>query len=109
MPGTGKVASREGHEPRAAEGAGDFLRLRYGDSAGCAFCGRRPPPPAEPAPLSLRAAHPELPLVPQASQVYAIASSRCRRQGLIGFTFLSTPFTRMVMFPWFRARSATIL
>ncbi|GAA3485203.1 hypothetical protein GCM10018966_097360 [Streptomyces yanii] len=32
-----------------------------------------------------------------------------RRQGLIGFTFVSTPFTRTVTFPWFRARSATIL
>jgi hypothetical protein len=32
-----------------------------------------------------------------------------RRQDLLGFTFLSAPFTRTVMFPWFRARSATIL
>jgi hypothetical protein len=30
------------------------------------------------------------------------------RQGLTGFTFLSTPFTRTVTFPRFRARSATI-
>lgn len=32
-----------------------------------------------------------------------------RRQGLIGFTFVSTPFTRTVTFRRFRARSATIL
>lgn len=30
-----------------------------------------------------------------------------QRQGLAGFTFLSTPFTRTVTFPRLRARSAT--
>lgn len=33
----------------------------------------------------------------------------CRRQGLAGFTFLSTPFTRTVTCFRLRARSATML
>ena len=46
--------------------------------------------------------------------VFAVMAPRppsplCRLQDLIGFTFLSAPFTRTVMFPWVRARSATIL